>query len=115
MMDAMNLPADKIYGKMSRGERLKFQLAFAIAHRPSLYLLDEVTAGMDPVFRTEFFHVLQQLIAKERVCILMSSHLTAEIETRTDYVGVMEKGKLVLFGESLDIIPQVNHTGGRKD
>ena len=38
----------------------------------------------------------------------MSSHLTAEIETRTDYVGVMEKGKLVLFGESLDIIPQVN-------
>ena len=108
MMDAMNLPADKIYGKMSRGERLKFQLAFAIAHRPSRYMLDEVTAGMDPVFRTEFFHVLQQLIAKERVCILMSSHLTAEIETRTDYVGVMEKGKLVLFGESLDIIPQVN-------
>lgn len=106
-MAAMNLSAGKVYGKMSRGERLKFQLAFAIAHNPSLYLLDEVTAGMDPVFRTEFFHVLQQLIAKERVCILMSSHLTSEIETKTDYAGVMEKGKLVLFGESLDMIPKV--------
>lgn len=108
VMEAMNLSAGKVYGELSRGERLKFQLAFAIAHRPSLYILDEVTAGMDPVFRTSFFHILQQLIATEQVCILMSTHLTFEVETKTDYVGVMEKGQLVLFGESLDMIAKMN-------
>lgn len=104
-MDAMNLSAGKVYKTMSRGERLKFQLAFAMAHEPCLYLLDEVTAGMDPVFRIDFFHMLQQIIRDGRACVFMTSHIAAEIETKTDFVGVMESGRLVMFGESLDIIP----------
>lgn len=43
----------------------------------------------------------------ERACVLMTSHISSEIETRTDYVGVMENGSLVMFGESLDIIPRL--------
>lgn len=104
---AMSLSPRKIYKEMSRGERLKFQLAFAMAYEPCLYLLDEVTAGMDPVFRIDFFHILQQIIMNERACVLMTSHISSEIETRTDYVGVMENGSLVMFGESLDIIPRL--------
>ena len=106
-MAAMNLSARKVYKTMSRGERLKFQLAFAMAHEPCLYLLDEVTAGMDPVFRVDFFRLLQQIIRDGRACVLMTSHITEEIETRTDYVGVMVNGSLVRFGESLDIIPDL--------
>lgn len=105
IMDSMNLSAGKVYKAMSRGERLKFQLAFAIAHEPCLYLLDEVTAGMDPVFRIDFFHMLQQIIMDERACVLMTSHISSEIESKTDFTGVMENGRLVAFGESLDIIP----------
>lgn len=74
-METMKLSTGKIYKNMSRGERLKFQLAFAIAHNPSLYLLDEITAGMDPVFRVDFFHLLQQLILDERAAVLMTSHI----------------------------------------
>lgn len=104
-MESMKLSAGKIYKNMSRGERLKFQLAFAMAHNPILYLLDEATAGMDPVFRVDFFHMLQQIILDERASVLMTSHISSEIERKTDFVGVMENGSLVAFGESLDIIP----------
>lgn len=114
-MDSMKVPGGKIYKNMSRGERLKFQLAFAIAHNPSLYLLDEVTAGMDPVFRVDFFHLLQQLILDERAAVLITSHIPSEIERKTDFVGVMKNGSLVAFGENLDIIPQLGKEQDRND
>lgn len=101
---AMQLSTAKIYGKMSRGERLKFQLAFAIAHRPSLYLLDEVTAGMDAVFRLELFELLRKLIRDETCSILLTSHITSEIERETDYVAVMEHGTLSPWMESIDFM-----------
>lgn len=103
-MKRMGLSPGKLYGKMSRGERLKFQLAFAIAHKPCLYLLDEVTAGMDPVFRIEFFEVLSELIRDEECSVLMTSHIQSEIEQKTDFVGIMEQGRLIKFGESLDVL-----------
>lgn len=112
VMESMNLSIGKVYKTMSRGERLKFQLAFAMAHEPCLYLLDEVTAGMDPVFRIDFFHMLQRIIMDECACVLMTSHISAEIETKTDFVGVMQNGRLVMFGESLDIIPSLKRRRG---
>lgn len=108
-MRFMDLSSDRAYGRMSRGERLKFQLAFAMAHDPVLYLLDEVTAGMDPVFRLDFFHILQRVIMEARAAVLMTGHIASEIETKTDFVGVMEHGRLALFGESLDIIPALRN------
>lgn len=100
-LDEMGVSRTKAYRSLSRGEKLKFQLAFEMAHKPCLYLLDEVTVGMDPVFRNEMFGILQRLIVDEKVSILMTSHITSEIETKTDYVGVLKDGKLVKFGESM--------------
>ena len=57
-MKKTDLSIKKVYGKMSRGECMKFQVAFAMAHHSVIYLLDEVTAGMDPVFRIDFFKIL---------------------------------------------------------
>lgn len=102
-MKWMKLSAAKTYRLMSRGEQLKFQLAFAIAHNPCLYLLDEVTAGMDPVFRLEFFEVLRELIRDEKCCILMTNHIMSEVEMKTDYVGIMKDGRLAEFTESLEL------------
>lgn len=103
----MELSSGKIYEKLSRGENMKFQLAFHIAHKPSLYLLDEVTAGMDPVFRIEFFKILQKLLVDESVSILMTSHLKNEMETKADYLGILKAGKLLEFAESSQIIPRL--------
>ncbi|MCM1499894.1 MAG: ABC transporter ATP-binding protein [Clostridium sp.] len=102
-MEQMELSAKKTYRLMSRGEQLKFQLAFAAGHNPCLYLLDEVTVGMDPVFRLEFFAALRNLTSDEKCCVLMTNHVMSEVEMKTDYVGVMRDGRLAEFTESLDI------------
>ena len=102
MTKKMQISITKIYGKMSRGERMKFQLAFAIAHAPCLYLLDEVTAGMDPVFRMDFFAILQELIRDETCSVLMTTHIQSEVEKRIDYVGIIKDGVLQDFVESMD-------------
>ena len=78
---------------------MRFQMAYAMAHRPVLYLLDEVTAGMDPVFRIDFFRVLQQVIAEEQASVLMTSHIEEELGRKMDYIGVLENGKLISFEE----------------
>ena len=96
-MKRMKLPVSRQVQKMSRGEFLKFQMAFAMAHGTKLYLLDEVTAGMDPVYRKDFFRILKQLLVEEDVAILMSTHIADEVVKHMDYVVELNNGELVSF------------------
>lgn len=100
-MKRMELPDSRVVGKMSRGELMRFQMAYAMAHHPVLYLLDEVTAGMDPVFRIDFFKILQKVIEDEKAAVIMTSHIQEEMSRKMDYVGVLENGRLLSFGEQL--------------
>ena len=100
-MKKMNVGTATTLWRMSRGERMKFQLAFAIAHHSRLYLLDEATAGMDAVFKIELFDMLRELIAQE-CCVIMITHDMTEIMKNTDYVAVMEGGRLGKFSESIE-------------
>lgn len=90
------------YGKLSRGEKMKFQLAFAAAYHPQLYLFDEADAGMDAVFREEFWKLLQHLVAESCASVLLTSHITSEVMLHADYIGIIEEGRLVHFAESGD-------------
>ncbi len=101
-MERLGVSPGKSYYKMSRGERMKFQMAFAMAHHPRLYLLDEVTAGMDPVFRIDFFKLLHEIIEKEEAAVLMTSHMEEEMKKQMDYIGILESGKMMYFGENHD-------------
>lgn len=83
---------------LSRGEFLKFQLAFAVAHHSRLFLLDEATAGMDVIYKKEFFKELHEMIAEEDVAILMSTHIKEEVTRHMDYVVRLSEGR-VLFRE----------------
>lgn len=103
MMKKMDVSVKKTVGRMSRGELFKFQTAFAMAHHPSLYLIDEATAGMDPIFRIDYFKILQEIISGESVSVLMTSHIQDEIQRKMDFVGIMENGKLVKFGDTLSV------------
>lgn len=105
-MKKMDLSVKKTVGKMSRGELFKFQTAFAMAHNPAVYLIDEVTAGMDPVFRIDYFKMLQEIIADEKASIIMTSHIQDEIHRKMDYVGILEDGKLVQFGDTLSVFEE---------
>ena len=97
----MGLSMGQRIAQLSRGEYMKFQLAFAKAHRPKLYLLDEATAGMDPIFRKEFFRFLRKVIMDEEASVLMITHIEEELEEQMDYIGIMEEGKLVSFKPAL--------------
>lgn len=99
-MERMEISVSKILGKMSRGEMMRFQLAFAMAHDTRLYLLDEATAGMDPVFRMDFYKILHEVITEEDASVLMATHISEELEHKMDYVGIMEGGHMVSFGEN---------------
>ena len=97
LMEQMNLTTARTIGQMSRGENMKFQLAVALAHKPRLLLLDEPTAGMDPIFRKEFYRLLRQLLEVLDCSVIMPSHLEDDIEKEFDYIGRFEHGEFTSF------------------
>ncbi len=96
----MGVPAGIALEKLSKGEYIKFQLCFAAAHDSRLYLLDEATAGMDVVFKKEFFRFLHEQVAREDVAVLMSTHIEEDIDQHMDYVCLLSEGKMASFGEA---------------
>lgn len=100
-MKQMNLSVNKKVGAMSRGELVKFQIAFGRAHKAKLYLMDEVTAGMDPVFRREFYNMLREML-KEGATILMTTHVESDVNRNMDYICRLEKGRMVTFKENIE-------------
>ena len=94
-MKEMGVSLHTSYQKLSRGEKLKFQMAFAMAYSPKLYLLDEVTVGMDPVFRLDFYKLLQRVLESEESSILMTSHIESEMKQKTDFLGILDEGRKI--------------------
>lgn len=82
----------KTVKKLSKGEYMKFQLAFALAHQPRLLLMDEPDAGLDPVFRKEWKDILWDITGAER-SILIATHLIEELSQYADYITLLKKGK----------------------
>lgn len=81
----------------SKGTMIKFQLAFALAHHPVLYLMDEPTAGLDPIFRRDFLKLLQEIVATENASILISTHITSDLDKIADYIGFLDHGRLIRY------------------
>lgn len=100
-MKRMDCDVRQIVGNMSRGEFIRFQLAFAYGHQAGIYLMDEATAGMDPVFRREFFNLVRELLEREEVTVLMTTHLQSDADRNMDYVGLLQEGRLVSFRENI--------------
>ena len=100
----MLVPINRFYKNLSRGEQIKFQLAFAMACKPVLYLMDEPTAGMDPVFRKEFYEILSNILEEENASVLMTTHIESDMECRADFVGIMEEGKLKKYGIADEVL-----------
>ena len=99
------LDAGKKLKEYSRGMRLKLSLAAALAHDPELLVLDEATAGLDPVVRGELLDLFLEFIQDERHSIVMSSHITADLEQIADSIAYLHNGQL-LFQENKDELLQ---------
>lgn len=86
--------ADRKIRTYSKGMRQRIGLAQALLGKPKLALLDEPTSGLDPISRHEFYDIVDEL-AQSGAAVLLSSHALTELETRTDRIAIMSKGKLV--------------------
>jgi ABC-2 type transport system ATP-binding protein len=102
---AFELPMEKRFGVLSRGNKMKFALALALAHKAELILMDEPTSGLDPVFRRELLDTLSGVLQDESASILFSTHITADLERISDYIALLQEGR-VLFSVMKDQITE---------
>jgi ABC-2 type transport system ATP-binding protein len=89
------LDGDTRIAHLSKGENGKLMMLLAIAQRPELLVLDEPTDGLDPVVRRDVLAALLDYVAREGATVLISSHLVHELERICDWVGVLDRGRLV--------------------
>ena len=85
-------PSKRVY-QLSKGEFMKMQTCFALAHHPDFLFLDEPLEGFDPVFRREFLDLLGELLDRD-MGILLSTHITEDVDRRADYLLILENGRL---------------------
>ena len=89
------LRSDARVGTLSKGEMGKLMMLLALAQRPQLLVLDEPTDGLDPVVRRDMLESVLAYVADQRATVFISSHLVHELERICDWVGVMDRGRLV--------------------
>ena len=89
------LPKDKVLKTFSKGMRTKLGIAVALSHHPKLLILDEATSGLDPVVREDILDVFWEFVQDERHSILMSSHITSDLEKIADCITFLHQGKLL--------------------
>ncbi len=106
---------DKKYGELSTGQRKQFDLVMALSHRPELILLDEPTAGLDPVVRNEILEVLMQHMQDEKVTIFYSTHITSDLEKACDYLIYIQNGKVKMNVEKDELLNQYCVVRGPKN
>lgn len=102
-LSTFSLPEKQMIKEYSRGMKMKLSIAAALSHHPRLLLLDEPTSGLDPVIRNEILDVFLDYIQDERNSILLSSHITGDLEKIADYITFIHEGKLI-FSEEKDLL-----------
>jgi ABC-2 type transport system ATP-binding protein len=115
LLRMLDVPRDRRASEMSGGTRTKLGLALALAPRPALLLLDEPTAGLDPVARREFNDQLQALQREQGTTVMFSSHLVGEVEQLAQRVGIVQNGTCRFEGEVGALRARVRRIGADAD
>ena len=97
-LDRFSLPRKKKFGEFSKGMKMKLQIAAALSHGAKLLIMDEATIGLDPVVRNEILDIFLEYLQDETNSILLSSHITTDLEKIADTVTFIDKGKILLSG-----------------
>lgn len=115
LCEKFQIPLKKIMKKLSTGMKIKVQLAFAMARDAKLYVFDEPSAGLDPVFRRELMDYFFEIVADGSKSILLSTHLTDELDRIADYILYVEDGKQRFFMEKEEMLLQYRLIRGTKN
>lgn len=99
-VEQFELPLNKAIKTFSKGMQMKASLAIALSHHAELIIMDEPTAGLDPIFRRELLDLLQELMVDGNRTIFFSTHITTDLDRIADYIAFIQKGELV-FNQSI--------------
>lgn len=100
-IEKFNIDTSKKIEEFSKGMKMKLSIAIALSHKAKILILDEAISGLDPVARDEVLDILMEFIQNEENSILMSSHITSDLEKIADYITFIHNGKII-FSENKD-------------
>ena len=96
LLKQFDLPSNKLIKDFSSGMKMKLKIATAISHEPKILILDEPTSGLDPVVRNEILDIFRKYIQEDETrSILLSTHITTDLEHISDYIVFIEKGNMI--------------------
>lgn len=100
LLDQFRINPDTPIQNLSKGNRVKLGLISAVGHRPSLLILDEPTSGLDPVVRIDILDFIRGLARREGVCVLLSSHISDDLDQIADSVLMLHDGRVVEYAQT---------------
>lgn len=103
-LEDFQLPPKQKIKFYSKGMTMKLAIAAALSHHPELLILDEATSGLDPVMRDDMLDVFLEFVQEENHSILLSSHITSDLEKVADYITFIHKGRLILTAPKDDLV-----------
>ena len=101
-----SLPLDKQIKQFSKGMKMKLAISVAFSHHSKLLILDEATSGLDPVIRDDILDMLLDFVQDEEHSVLVSSHITSDLEKIADYIVFIHEGKVVFSKPKDELIEQ---------
>lgn len=106
LLKKFSLPTDKPIKQFSKGMKMKLAIAVALSHNSKLLILDEATSGLDPVIRDDILDILLDFAQDETHSILISSHITTDLEKIADYIVFIHEGQVVFSMPKDELIEQ---------
>ena len=103
-LEGFQLPPKQRIKHYSRGMTMKLAIAAALSHHPQLLILDEATSGLDPIMRDEILDVFLDFVQEEDHSILLSSHITSDLEKVADYITIIHNGRLIMTVSKNDLV-----------
>ncbi|XEC93704.1 ABC transporter ATP-binding protein [Paenibacillus tarimensis] len=103
-LNDFGLPERRKIRELSKGMKMKFALAAALAHEPDLLIMDEPTSGLDPVFRREVLSILSEYIRDGTRSVLFSTHISTDLDRIADYIVYIRNGQLKFCGSKEELI-----------
>lgn len=103
-LEKFELPKDKKIKDFSKGMKVKLAFAVALSHKAELLILDEATSGLDPIIRDDVLDMLIDFVQDENHSVLVSSHITSDLEKVADYITFLHKGQVIFSHEKDDLV-----------
>ena len=106
LLKRFSLPPEKRIKQFSKGMKMKLAISVALSHHSKLLILDEATSGLDPVIRDDILDMLLDFVQEEDHSILVSSHITSDLEKIADYIVFIHAGKVVFSKPKDELVEQ---------